>query len=477
MPNGMVKLRSLLQQGRWFLPLIVIASAFMLVVNELAYREACNELNNLSRLRAARTQLLRVVQHVTDAETAQRGYIITARREHVDPYRFAAAEARNAFETLCKGFTELGWSQAERLCQRLEVGVNARLDTLDARYALIEGKQLTQERAMEFISIGRVQMERVRAIANELLEMQNDVISVRRGNVFNTLQLGRIGIGAMTLISLLLLFQFRRQSRQLDEQRAAQEQAVKNERDQLEVLVRHRTAELTELAGHLQRAREDERARLARDLHDELGALLTAAKLDVAQLRSALHSRSEALSSKLAHLNGALDAGIALKRRIVEDLHPSTLDNLGLCPALEILCQEYAVHTGTRIDVCLESVRLSRSAQLTVFRVVQEALTNITKYAKANRVDVSLCEEGNTARVCISDDGAGFDPVRIRRANHGLRGMRLRVEAEHGSFHIASAHKAGTIVEAVLPLELAPISQDSQGAWQTLPSGSASGSQ
>ena len=103
-----------------------------------------------------------------------------------------------------------------------------------------------------------------------------------------------------------------------------------------------RTAQLKELAQHLQTIREDERSRLARELHDELGALLTAAKLDVARLKSRLGSDATAdAAERLAHLNETLNGGIALKRRIIEDLRPSSLSNLGLVAALEILLREF----------------------------------------------------------------------------------------------------------------------------------------
>ncbi len=107
-----------------------------------------------------------------------------------------------------------------------------------------------------------------------------------------------------------------------------QQELLQAERERLEREVLRRTAELTELAQHLQTAREDERARLARDLHDELGALLTAAKLDVARIRPKLQQAMPEVLPRIAHLVETLNAGIALKRRIIEDLRPSTLDQL-----------------------------------------------------------------------------------------------------------------------------------------------------
>ena len=111
----------------------------------------------------------------------------------------------------------------------------------------------------------------------------------------------------------------------------------------------------------------------------------------------------------------------------------------------------------------LQPVRLSRSAQLTVFRVAQEALTNISKYAKARQVDVSLREDGGMARVRIRDDGIGFDPERTAHTRHGLRGMRFRVEAERGTLAIASSPGAGSVIEAALPLETAASDPNAAG--------------
>jgi len=106
--------------------------------------------------------------------------------------------------------------------------------------------------------------------------------------------------------------------------------------------VRDRTTSLANLATYLQQVREDERGHLARELHDELGSLLTAAKLDVARLKSRLGDQAPEALQRLQHLTETLNRGIALKRRIVEDLRPSSLSNLGLLPSLEILTREFS---------------------------------------------------------------------------------------------------------------------------------------
>jgi signal transduction histidine kinase len=244
-----------------------------------------------------------------------------------------------------------------------------------------------------------------------------------------------------------------RQTATLDRALTDEAQRIAGERDRLEQEVAARTTQLKELAQHLQTIREDERSHLARELHDELGALLTAAKLDVARLKSRLGgSPSADAAERLAHLNEALNGGIALKRRIIEDLRPSSLSNLGLVAALEILLREFATRSEIRIAESLTAVDVSDAAQLTIYRLVQEALTNVVKYAKATEVAVTLRPAANGgAVVSVHDNGIGFDTGQPRLARHGLIGMRYRVEADGGTMRLESSAGQGTLIEATLP--------------------------
>lgn len=223
------------------------------------------------------------------------------------------------------------------------------------------------------------------------------------------------------------------------------------EHDRLESEVMARTRQLTELAQHLQNAREDERQRLARNLHDDLGALLTSAKLDAARIKSRLAGKAPEAMELLAHLVATLDNGIALGRRIIEDLRPSALSNLGLVATLEILAREYAEHSGIEVHCALEAATLKPSAELVVYRLVQEAITNITKYAQASRVWVSMIPNQTGVEVSVRDDGVGFDTSVQRQSSYGLMGMRYRVQAEGGTLVLVSAPGQGTLIQMKLP--------------------------
>ena len=181
----------------------------------------------------------------------------------------------------------------------------------------------------------------------------------------------------------------------------------------------------------------------------------------MARIRPKLQQTVPDLLPRITHLVETLNAGIALKRRIIEDLRPSTLDQLGLVPALEILCREVSKQLNLNVTSDLAPVSLSASGQLSVFRLVQESLTNVAKYAQATEVEVLLRLEGeDTVLIRVSDNGRGFDTAQVARATHGLLGMRFRVEAERGELNVHSTPGKGTVVEARLPTHAAPPASD-----------------
>jgi signal transduction histidine kinase len=239
----------------------------------------------------------------------------------------------------------------------------------------------------------------------------------------------------------------------LRRQDAQQFQEVKREHERLEALVNERSNSLATLATHLQHVREEERGFLARELHDELGALLTAAKFDTARVKAKLESQQIDLAlERLAHLNTTLNSGIALKRRMVEDLRPSSLANLGLVAALEILAREFSEGSRLQVATQLEEVPLSPSNALTVYRLVQESLTNIAKHAQAHTIQIELNNTPTGATVAVQDDGVGFDAESVKPTSHGLAGMTHRVTAAGGALSIRRLRpEGGTRVEAHLP--------------------------
>jgi len=132
-------------------------------------------------------------------------------------------------------------------------------------------------------------------------------------------------------------------------------------------------------------------------------------------------------------------------------LRPSSLGNLGLVATLEILTREFTQQTDIEVSCALESVALSATAELMVFRLVQEALTNITKYAGASHVWVNLATRDSQVEISVRDDGRGFDTAVPSKSAYGLMGMRFRVQAEGGVLMLESAPGRGALIRAILP--------------------------
>jgi signal transduction histidine kinase len=207
----------------------------------------------------------------------------------------------------------------------------------------------------------------------------------------------------------------------------------------------------TALATYLQQMRDEERADLARELHDELGSLLTGAKLEVASLRLRLDGASAEVVRQLAHLSATINSGIAFSRRVVEGLHPSSLTNLGLVASLEILAREFGQSTGIATATDLEAVDLDSVSQLAAYRVAQESLNNTSKYAAATQARIVMLNCGGDAVITVSDNGGGFETASIGTSSHGLAGMHHRVAACGGQLTVSSTRGRGTLLVAVLP--------------------------
>ena len=429
--------------------LVCFVSLALLVISETAYYQAIKSLDQLDGMGATRLANVHLSAAITEAETAQRGYLLTSRPDYLNGYRTATARVRTLLAELGRSYT--GDAGQTGTLAELRSHVQSKLSELETSIELHATGRADAAVQLMFNDIGKTRMEDIRATSAKLVEREARRIDDERKRVYDTLMLSRIGVGTMTALSVVAVLLYLRQTVALVRQQHEQRTAIQAERDQLEQQVRERTRQLTELARHLQTAREDERSRLARDLHDELGALLTAAKLDAARLKSRLPHISEEGAARLAHLNETLNSGIALKRRIIEDLRPSSLANLGLVAALEILAREFAERSGVRVRVEVEPVELSPSCELTVYRLVQEATTNIAKYAQAREVVISLHPQGDRVEVSIADDGVGFDPQSRRTSAHGLLGMHYRVESEGGEMRLRSSPGAGTHISAVLP--------------------------
>jgi two-component system, NarL family, sensor histidine kinase UhpB len=207
-------------------------------------------------------------------------------------------------------------------------------------------------------------------------------------------------------------------------------------------------------SASLVETREEERRRIARELHDELGQRLTALKLELSSLGRAGDIRISA--ERTQAMIDMIDDTVAATRRISMDLRPLMLDDLGLNAAIEWQAREFERRTGLRVSLSLaETQHLIDSGTATaLYRIVQEALTNITRHARANRVQITVSLDANTVELSVQDDGEGFPsvPPKSVRGSFGLIGIRERVIVLGGSLSIVNAPKGGALLKVRLPL-------------------------
>ena len=200
--------------------------------------------------------------------------------------------------------------------------------------------------------------------------------------------------------------------------------------------------------------REQEKSRVARELHDELAQSLTAIKIDTIWLKENLGKDGEASAGKVNDILAMIDDAVASTRRIAADLRPLVLDDLGLMPAIEWLVQNFR----QRRDVACtleadEDLELGEPYATAVFRIVQESLVNVAKHAQARNVHVSIAPVEGGLRVKVQDDGQGFDPLRSRKPNSlGLAGVRERAQLLKGTVVVYSQPGKGTTVDAFIPV-------------------------
>jgi signal transduction histidine kinase len=219
---------------------------------------------------------------------------------------------------------------------------------------------------------------------------------------------------------------------------------------------------LRELTAYEDRIKEDERKRIAREIHDELGQTLLALRIDVSMLEARTSASHPRLHARVRSALNYLDATVKTIRTIINNLRPAVLD-LGLAAAIEWQVAQFRERTGIPCELFIGSADLHvddvRATAL--FRILQESLTNVARHAHANRVIIELRAEGASLVLRITDDGIGMDRERQRRANaFGLVGMEERVLALNGRFLIRSAPGQGTALSIFIPIEMAAPSPD-----------------
>jgi PAS domain S-box-containing protein len=232
------------------------------------------------------------------------------------------------------------------------------------------------------------------------------------------------------------------------------------ERVETQERLRESEEQMRRLAARVQTAREEERTELARELHDELGQTLTAVKLELGRAATAMTSEHVTPRSvdRLQSLVGLIEIALETVKRLCTELRPPTLDHLGLPSAVRWEAMTFRARTGLRCHVRADrdQTALTREQQTMLFRIFQEALTNVVRHASASAVDVTLAERAGSFELRIRDNGGGISETRIRDPRSiGLLGMRERAALIGGKFEITGRRGKGTVVSVRVPLLVA----------------------
>lgn len=225
------------------------------------------------------------------------------------------------------------------------------------------------------------------------------------------------------------------------------------ENKRVEAELKEKNEQLRSLSAHLQEVREEERANIAREIHDELGERLTGIRLDISWIESQLAGAGQQVSSKFPGLIQLVDDTIKTVRKISTELRPSILDDFGLEDALEWQAAEFEKRTGINCEVKSFVKNITnKKNEITLFRIFQESLTNVLRHSKAKNVWVKLLEQNNNIELTITDDGVGMDLQSVKsKRTLGLMGMKERVLMVNGEYNVTSKIGKGTTITVVVP--------------------------
>lgn len=396
-----------------------------------------------------------------EAESAQRGYIITKRNEYVRPFNAALEQARrnvNLSEVLVidtsseKNQTiELAWLKA------ISASVEAKSAEMLLTIKLVELNKIEEANEVVNLDIGRQQMQKFVNETNKLIKQQTADVNAMIKKRQNTVNLARASVigGALILIFLVVMV-IKQLLSELAAKARLQQQVLKENAD-YEVKLKQQTKLLRSMALDYQADVERERQKLSRELHDELGSIFTATKMDLAWCMKKLAETAPDVAEKLTKTTSYVDQGIQFQRHIVQELHPSMISTFGFWPALNALIKDAAERNKWRLTLNLpeETVPLNETISLVTYRIVQESLNNANKYAKASAVSVDIMLDEHYIKLEISDNGIGVDMHALDGLTHGLSGMRHRVLAIGGHFEMVSQPNQGVLIRALIPLDVA----------------------
>ncbi|MAG80263.1 MULTISPECIES: CHASE3 domain-containing protein [unclassified Limnobacter] len=403
-------------------------------------------LSDINQKRIDRLDQLWVL--LVDAQASALSFLLMRNDIYLEPYRSAAARLEPLMASM--NFDIPPGSDDHADLQDLKRLVDAKFQYL--------GDMLSQGKAPVAVSeehgeLGKQLMDEIR-VRLAILKARREKAHQDLENMYlaraGKIQYVGYALGAASLLLILSLFVVQQRQVAL---RARIQELLKTENSRLEAKVQARTVELSNLATNLTTAQEAERQHIARELHDEMGSALTAAKMDASWLRRSLGAHvDDSIQERMLRLIENIGSTISLTRRLVDDLQPPLLKGLGLVEALRSLGQQFEIDMPVEMHFSEHSVNLSPEQSLALFRVAQESLTNVRKYAKASKVELSLIEQPGMVVLSVRDNGIGFNTDNIELHGHGIAGMKHRAQMFNARLVLASCMGQGTRIEVHMPI-------------------------
>ena len=435
--------------------------AIALLVNVAALLLVDNQIDALSKARAryihSRSEIkaIRVFNLLlSEAESAQRGFLYTDNTDYLKPLNDNESK-------IVLQLANLRVLVADEPLQQKSVGLIS---------LLAQEKLREMNKTVAMHQIGQKDAAREMVMTDQGKQLMNDMdkeinLFINRIDGLSTEQLTRLEqtviairwsfVAILSVNALLIMAGWVTVNRDIANKRAALIQ-LDERAAVLASEVAQRAEELRALTTYLQRVQEEERRTVARELHDELGGTLSAVKMDILMGRDAAAKRDDEKSvARLARAHTSIDSAIQFTRRLIENLRPTLLDNLGFEAALRSMTEQFCERTGTACDISLPEGELALTAaqSTALYRICQEALTNVMKYANAKRVTVTLVRDRDIWTLILTDDGVGIDATKQHRSiSHGLIGMRERLVALGGTFDIRGNSGEGTKLTATFPV-------------------------
>jgi signal transduction histidine kinase len=441
--------------GRWYVavpPFLIISflAALFFVTSEGQAR--LQEAGERLQKSAAREHSVDELQNsLSRSVGAQRAFLLTGDQRYIDTYTRVVAEVEPRLDNLRAAYAGTDSSASVR---DLQVLMGKRLADLSMIQAIQKTQGVAAAIALVKTSVGADTGVIIGDTLDRLRDREGVEHHAAAAHWESSLALSRwITLGG-TIINMLLVGVATRLVYLDIRRRTGLTAELRDQKSRLEGEVEDRTRELVELSTHLQNVSEREKASLARELHDELGGLLVGARMDISWAEQHHAKGDPDLKQRLHRVQQNLSAGVDLKRRIIEELRPTLLDNVGLFAALRWQMKETCGSAGLK---CTESYpdeepHFKSEASIALFRIAQEAFSNILKHSGAKSVDISLDMDEETLLLRIADDGIGIDAGQFTAiGSHGLASMRHRVRALGGRLDLRNPSSGGTMLIVQIP--------------------------